>query len=505
VLGLEEAETRRKWLYPPLPGDRDYVPEPHSAQGLRKRRRTKKIPTDQILEQSAASSSTEDRSQKDQPLCISKLKAANPNHSESSDGLIDSDRDLHFSLDTTRGTHIGSVPCPHPDCATSTSRYRSGRFSNEARSELTEHTRRDHEPPFPCTVKNCSRQGKEGYFRYHDLVKHLEKEHEILHNKDLDLYSKPEDKLASRREVKNLTTLYQQNGLPPLPSDRDYVPEHHSTQGLRKRRRTKKVPDQDLEQSDASTSTEDGDTRSPNNEPLCITKLKVAKTNQSERYAGRAQKSNTISGYSDQVTDSDRDLRDKLASNRDVKVPCPHPDCATHPTILFQSGRFSKKEESELIVHLRKVHDFSRFSCTFEGCPKQGGNGYYRQGNLVKHEEKEHGLYSTYKIHSDSEDKLESRYDFKDPCPRPECANDPTTLYRVSRLPKEAESELIKHQRRIHNYSEFPCTVEGCPRQRGKGYFKRANLLKHLGNDHSPSKKILPNKELYSDSEDELA
>jgi hypothetical protein len=131
---------------------------------------------------------------------------------------------------------------------------------------------------------------------------------------------------------------------PPLPGDRDYVPEHHSTKGLRKRRRTKKVPDQDLEQSDASTSTEDGDTRSPNNEPLCITKLKVAKTSQSERYAGRAQKSNTTSENSDQFTDSDRDLGDKLASNRDVKVPCPHPDCATHPTILFQSGRFSKRK-----------------------------------------------------------------------------------------------------------------------------------------------------------------
>jgi hypothetical protein len=113
---------------------------------------------------------------------------------------------------------------------------------------------------------------------------------------------------------------------PPLPGDRDYVPEHHSTKGLRKRRRTKKVPDQDLEQSN------------------CITKLKVAKTSQSERYAGRAQKSNTTSENSDQFTDSDRDLGDKLASNRDVKVPCPHPDCATHPTILFQSGRFSKRK-----------------------------------------------------------------------------------------------------------------------------------------------------------------
>jgi hypothetical protein len=124
----------------------------------------------------------------------------------------------------------------------------------------------------------------------------------------------------------------------------------------------------------------------------------------------------------------------------------------------------------------------------------------------VKHEEKEHILYSSFKIHSDSEDKLEFGYDdVKALCPRPECANVPTTLYRVSRLPKEAESELIKHQRRIHNYSEFPCTVEGCPRQRGKGYFKRANLLKHLGNDHPPGKKILSNKELYSDFEDELA
>lgn len=292
---------------------------------------------------------------------------------------------------------------------------------------------------------------------------------------------------------------------PALPGDGDYVPEHHSTHKRRKRRRISEIPtDQDLEQSAASECTEDEDARSQKGQPLCISKLRVAKTNQSERSAGRARRRTITSEFSNQFTQSDCDLKDKLASCRDVKVPCPHPDCATHPTILYQSGRFSKKEESELIDHQRKVHDFSKFPCTFEGCPKRGRNGYYRHGNLVKHEEKEHGLYFPVKIRNDSEGKLESYYDVKAPCPHRDCTTSPTILYRVGRLPKEAESELIEHQRKIHDYSEFPCTVEGCPRQRGKGYFRHGNLLKHLEKDHPPDKKILPNKQA-SDSEDELA
>jgi hypothetical protein len=303
-------------------------------------------------------------------------------------------------------------------------------------------------------------------------------------------------------EEANLEEARRKWKYPPLPGDREYVPEHHSTQGSRKRRRTKKLPtDQDLEQSAASSSIEDGDSRSQKDQPLCISKLKVAKTNQSGRPAGRAQRRTTTSKSSDQSTESDRDLEDKLASHRDVKVPCPRPECANLPTTLYRTSRFSKKEESELIQHQRKVHDYSEFSCTVEGCSKRGGNGYYRQGNLVNHMKEKHELYPPVIIH----DKLASRYDVKAPCPRPQCANHPTALYRVGRLPQEAESELIEHQRRTHDYSEYPCKVEGCPRQRGNGYFRQANLLKHLEKDHPPDKKILPNKGLYSDSEDELA
>ena len=290
---------------------------------------------------------------------------------------------------------------------------------------------------------------------------------------------------------------------PPLPGDRDYVLEHHSTQGARKRRRTKKIPsDQDLEQSTASSSTEDGNTRSQKDQPLCISKFKVAKTNQSEPFAGRAQKRTTS-----ESSKSDRDLEDKLASRRDVKVPCPHPNCATE-TVLYQSGRFTKKEESALIDHQRKVHDFSKFPCTFEGCPKRGGKGYYRQGNLEKHEKKEHGLYAPVKKYSDSEDKLASRRDVKVPCPHPNCATE-TVLYQSGRFTKMEESALIDHQRKVHDFSKFPCTFEGCPKRGGKGYYRQGNLEKHEKKEHGLHliDKILRNEslDLYSQSEDELA
>ena len=226
--------------------------------------------------------------------------------SESSDQSMESDRDLGHSQDIPRSTHVGSVPCPHPDCAASpTILYRSGRFSNEARSEIIEHLREAHDfLKFPCTVLGCRRQGKDGYFRHHDLVKHLKKEHrlysfdrKILPNKDLDLYGKSEDKLASRREV---------------------------------------------------------------------------------------------------------------------KVPCPHPDCATRPTILYQCGRFIKRARSEIIEHLREAHGFSKFPCTVLGCRRQGKDGYFRHHDLAKHLEKEHGLHSPDKILrnkdldlcSESEDEL---------------------------------------------------------------------------------------------------
>jgi hypothetical protein len=263
---------------------------------------TAMFPCNSNLDQFAtkAKGTTAERFKEDQPLCISRLnaygkqsgltllKVAEMNQSGqseckvqktpsgSSDQSMESDRHLEHLPDIPRGTHVGSVPCPHPDCGTSpTILYRSGRLSNEARSEIIEHLREAHNfSKFPCTVLGCRRQGKDGYFRHHDLVKHLEREHrlysshkKILPNKDLDLYGKSEDKLASCREV---------------------------------------------------------------------------------------------------------------------KVPCPHPDCATRLTILYRSGRFIKKARSEIIKHLREAHDFSEFPCTVLGCRRQGKDGYFRHYDLAK-------------------------------------------------------------------------------------------------------------------------
>lgn len=47
------------------------------------------------------------------------------------------------------------------------------------------------------------------------------------------------------------------------------------------------------------------------------------------------------------------------------------------------------------------------------------------------------------------------------------------------------KSQYTTHIRRIHNYSPFPCLVQGCLKNAGKGYFREKDLLKHSQEVHS--------------------
>jgi hypothetical protein len=45
-------------------------------------------------------------------------------------------------------------------------------------------------------------------------------------------------------------------------------------------------------------------------------------------------------------------------------------------------------------------------------------------------------------------------------------------------------SEWTKHMKEVHDESPFPCTVTGCNRVRGKGYFRERDLVKHVVKAH---------------------
>jgi hypothetical protein len=81
-------------------------------------------------------------------------------------------------------------------------------------------------------------------------------------------------------------------------------------------------------------------------------------------------------------------------------LSCPHEDCpysfsqnsqAQHP---FQEINPAFRTQSELTKHLREVHSESPFECTEPYCSRNGGRGFFRKGDLLRHQ-KEHHPVST--------------------------------------------------------------------------------------------------------------
>jgi hypothetical protein len=77
---------------------------------------------------------------------------------------------------------------------------------------------------------------------------------------------------------------------------------------------------------------------------------------------------------------------------------CRHKDCEAYrdgawyswgPKPDFKHHSFQKI--SDYTAHMRKVHNESPFPCSFLGCSKVEGKGYFRKRDLIKHQQKVHG------------------------------------------------------------------------------------------------------------------
>ena len=100
-----------------------------------------------------------------------------------------------------------------------------------------------------------------------------------------------------------------------------------------------------------------------------------------------------------------------------------------------------------------------------------GANAFPREDHLTQH------LRTYHRINNNitGNDNNGSPTPFN--CTWPDC-----TLQQRS---FESKSQYTTHMRRIHNYSPFPCLVQGCVKNGSKGYFRESDRLKHSQKVHS--------------------
>jgi uncharacterized Zn-finger protein len=125
--------------------------------------------------------------------------------------------------------------------------------------------------------------------------------------------------------------------------------------------------------------------------------------------------------------------------------------------------------------------DVKRFSCNY--CKKyRGKNGFKRKDHLTQH------LRNYHHIGEDSTTNVFQG----DSCPYKDCEsyregaffNDGSKTWNFGNHAFKRSPDYIAHMRKVHNESPFPCSVSGCDKVNGKGYFRKRDLTKHQQKKH---------------------
>jgi len=72
------------------------------------------------------------------------------------------------------------------------------------------------------------------------------------------------------------------------------------------------------------------------------------------------------------------------------RYTCPHADCAFDSQADVENPSKTFETKNELSNHLRFYHNESPFPCRQDGCSKNGGQGFFREKDLLNHERLHH-------------------------------------------------------------------------------------------------------------------
>ncbi|KAI0535381.1 hypothetical protein GGR58DRAFT_479319 [Xylaria digitata] len=174
------------------------------------------------------------------------------------------------------------------------------------------------------------------------------------------------------------------------------------------------------------------------------------------------------------------------------------------PTDLFRNGQHFFASESPLLCHCgkefarlytlrRHIQNSQKNDLPEYPCPEctrhQGKNGFKRKDHLRQH--LKHG-------HNYDDDRLVALFPSREArrFEIPVCHNKNCEYYRGPEFkelgigeqeknrPFEKQSDYTQHMKNEHDWSPHPCTVPGCSKVNGKGFFSPTAFEKHCKEKH---------------------
>lgn len=199
----------------------------------------------------------------------------------------------------------------------------------------------------------------------------------------------------------------------------------------------------------------------------------MSPTNQDEHERAESAHPNTCM----ECSESFMDLRD--LNNHGARE--------SHTAFMCKCGKGYTRSDV-LDRHLRSYQpELRKYTCPH--CKSNsGGKSFKRKDHLTQHIRGFHHIGTQEFYQSTYSDYL---------CPHSDCLQ-----YRepnFSDLPLETRREkrpfgslkaFVQHMRTVHDDAPYSCDVSGCLRVRGKGYFRRRDLIKHRKREHPDAPKF---------------
>ncbi|KAI1500655.1 hypothetical protein F5X99DRAFT_385546 [Biscogniauxia marginata] len=126
-----------------------------------------------------------------------------------------------------------------------------------------------------------------------------------------------------------------------------------------------------------------------------------------------------------------------------------------------------------------------RFPCTYRGC--HGKIEFTHEDHLIQHAKIIHEIdYGADNVLPMALKTTPNQVCIFPSCPQYQDGSSEDILQSLHQeaIPFNDESDYVQHMRREHGWSSYPCSINGCDKVGGKGYFSQTELRDHHNNAH---------------------